>query len=75
MFSFAKIDIQKRKFLKSNQIKLDNLNLFNQLKTGLKTKDALVNLFESASLRILSANGITSKFQFNIFKNNQTFPI
>jgi len=66
---------KNEKFLKSNQIKLDNLNLFNQLKTGLKTKDALANLFESASLRIVSANGITSKFQFNIFKNNQTFPI
>jgi len=66
---------KNEKFLKSNQIKLDNLNLFNQLKTGLKTKDALLNLFESASLRIVSANGITSKFQFNIFKNNQTFPI
>ena len=66
---------KNEKFLKSNQIKLDNLNFFNQLKTGLKTKDALVNLFESASLRIVSVNGITSKFQFNIFKNNQIFPI
>ena len=65
MFSFAKIDIQKRKFLKLNQTQNHNYpNIINQLKIKLKIKGAMSHLFEFIPPQIVSVIGITGKLQF-----------